>query len=337
MTAPSVDGQRGRAAGHATATVTSVHDSTVETTNGRSDATSTATGSRETAHDLRGLFRAIGSVDITRGSTSVEPRTGCDVPVEVLEGGPVRLSGEPLTVDGYVDGVQASLVLTHREHRPVHLNYTASAAVDRHSRPLAVRERLDLVVGERDLEWARTLDCTVPITVLPDSDPGETQRLAVEGLAGSRERLERALVDELLGRGNSLLLDGSLVARPADPRLVGVVKTTRRRYLPDETMLYDLRAGWRSPAFRIPAGSNAYPADRYSCYVRLFDASARAWDHGLIRIEALDPSVLQPLGVLTMELRQPGRNDDPRGDRHLLPIRRCEELLRARRPAVFDL
>jgi hypothetical protein len=288
-------------------------------------------------HDLRRLFRSIGSFSGEHGATSVQARSQCDMPVEMLEDAPVRVTGSPLDVAGFVDGIQSSLVLTHREHRPVHLNYTAAAAVDVMLRPLGVQERLEMVVGERDLEWARGLDCTVPLTVVADADPAETQRLAVQGLGGSREQLERALVAQLLAQSGFLVLDGSLVARPVDARLVGVVKTTNRRYLPDESLLYGMQAGWRSPAFRIPAGSQAYPSDRFSCYVRLFDATSRAWDFGLVRVEALDSDVLQGLSALCLQQRQGARNNDPRGDRHLRPVRACEELLRARRPAVFSL
>jgi hypothetical protein len=289
-------------------------------------------------HDLRGLFRAIGSFSGTKAATSIEPRSNCDVPVELLEDVPARVGGSALTVSGFVDGIQSSLVVTHRQHRPVHLNYTAAAAVDRNIRPIGIREQLELVVGEDDLDWARSLQSTVPLSVLPAADPAETERLAVMGLGGTRERLERGLVDDLLLEdAGRLVLDGSLVARPADPRLLGVVKTTRRRYLDDESVLWGLRSGWRSPLFRIPAGSQAYPADRYSCYLRLSDAAEAAWDHGLIRLEALDPELLEPLASLCMQERQHARSSDPRGDRHLRPVRMCEELLRARRPAVFSL
>lgn len=301
----------------------------------RDNDPSTTTGTAQ--HDLRTLFRAIGSFSGLKASASAEPRSRCDVPVDLLETRAVRVDGDALEVSGFVDGIQSSLVVTHREHRPVHLNYTAAGAVDRSARPIGMVERLDLVVGERDLEWARSLGSTVPISVLADADPAETERFAVAGLAGAREQLERLLVDQLLTRPGRLVLDGSLLARPNDPRLVGVVKTTRRRYLEDESVLWGLAAGWRSPAFRIPAGSQSYPSDRYSCYLRLFDASNGAWDHGLIRLETLEQDLLGPLAVLCLQERQHVRSGDPRGDRHLRPVRLCEEILRARRPAVFTL
>lgn len=289
-------------------------------------------------HDLRGLIRAIGKFSGSKAATSLEPRSTSDVPVELIEKASRSITGEPLPVTGFVDGIQSSLVLTHRDHRPVHLNYTAAASIDRAARPVAIREQLELVVGARDQEWASSLRTTVPIVVLPEVDPAETERLAVASLAGNREQLERKLVDQLLGeQGGCLVLDGSLVARPADVRLTGVVKTTQRRYLDDESVLWNLPAGWRSPIFRIPAGSQAYPADRYSCYVRLYDASNAAWNHALIRLETLDKELIDPLAALCMQVRQHTRSTDPRGDRHLQPIHLCEELLRARRPAIFRI
>jgi hypothetical protein len=289
------------------------------------------------AHDLRNLFRAIGSFTGAKGATSAEPRTKCETPVELLESTAKLVTGDPLEVTGFVDGVQSSLVVTHREHRPVHLNYTGAAAVNRAAKPVGMIERLELLVGERDLDWARSLGTTVPLVVLPDAEPAETERLAVAGLGGTREQLERQLVDELLKGEGRLVLDGSLVARPMDNRLFGVIKTTRKKYLEDESVLWRLPAGWRSPIFRIPSGTQSYAADRYSCYLRLVDASYGAWDYGLVRLEALDPADLESLASLCMQERQNTRSKDPRGDRHLRPVRLCEDFLRARRPSVFSL
>jgi hypothetical protein len=131
------------------------------------------------------------------------------------------------------------------------------------------------------------------------------------------------------------VVDGSLVARPIRDRVVGVVKTTNRRYLPDESVLWGLPAGWRSPRFKIPEGSQNVGAPRYSCYLRLHDASRQAWNFGLIRLETFDLDLLEPLCALALEERQPAGSLDRRYDRHLAGVRAVEDLLRARRPSIF--
>ena len=293
---------------------------------------------RET-HDLRSLFQAVGRFTGQRGpmtTPAVRPET--DRPVELLDGKPTKILEDPLAVSAFVDGVQASLVLTYREHRPIYLNFSGAAAVSEDLTAIAIQERLQLVASIDDQEWANSLSSTVPTMFLPSSSPDEVERLAVASLAGDRESLERSLIDELVVKSHlPLVLDGSLVGRAVDNRLTGVVKTTNRRYLPDETVLYGLKAGWRSPRFRIPAGSHGVEADRFSCYLRLFDASLNAWNFGLIRLETFDIAMLDPLAALCLTQRQNPRSGDARGDRHLRTVRACETLLRARRPAVYDL
>jgi len=270
--------------------------------------------------------------------TTPEVRLENDKPVELLDNKVAQIVADPLAVAAFVDGVQASLVLTYREHRPVYLNFTGAAAVTSDLTPVAVQERLQVVASSADQKWATSLNTSVPATFLPVDAPAEVERLAVASLAGDREHLERALIDNLVVQSDlPLVLDGSLVGRPLDDRLTGVVKTTKRRYLPDETVLYGLEAGWRSPRFRIPAGSQGVDAERYSCYLRLFDASLNAWNFGLIRLETYDEALLEPLASLCLSQRQHPRSGDARGDRHLRAVRACENLLRARRPAVYDL
>lgn len=291
------------------------------------------------SHDLRALFQAVGRFTGQRGPmTTPEVRLENDKPVELLDNKVAQIVADPLAVAAFVDGVQASLVLTYREHRPVYLNFTGAAAVTSDLTPVAVQERLQVVASSADQKWATSLNTSVPATFLPVDAPAEVERLAVASLAGDREHLERALIDNLVVQSDlPLVLDGSLVGRPLDDRLTGVVKTTKRRYLPDETVLYGLEAGWRSPRFRIPAGSQGVDAERYSCYLRLFDASLNAWNFGLIRLETYDEALLEPLASLCLSQRQHPRSGDARGDRHLRAVRACENLLRARRPAVYDL
>lgn len=89
--------------------------------------------------------------------------------------------------------------------------------------------------------------------------------------------------------------------------------------------------------FRIPRGAaGGSVVDRFSCYVRLHDATHQGWNFGLIRIEAFDPDRLMALGVLAMVERQGPNSGDGRWDRHLLSVAMTEKVLRSRRPMVFD-
>ena len=148
----------------------------------------------------------------------------------------------------------------------------------------------------------------------------------------NRERCEKAVVARL-GGGLPLVLDGDLRSRGSAEGLVSVAKTLRTRYLPDESVLVRLPHRWRSPVFRISDGASA---DRYSCYLRMLDASDQSWSFGLVRLEAFDPELLDPLAALCLSQRQGSRSGDRRFDVHLAPVRACEELLRARRPAAFS-
>ncbi len=91
-----------------------------------------------------------------------------------------------------------------------------------------------------------------------------------------------------------------------------------------------------SPRFLMPAGSQGVTVPRYSCYVRLHDASRMAWNFGLVRLEAFKPELLDPLCALALLERQPAGSHDRRFDRHLSGVRAVEDLLRARRPTVFS-
>jgi hypothetical protein len=89
--------------------------------------------------------------------------------------------------------------------------------------------------------------------------------------------------------------------------------------------------------FRIPAGNvGGSVVDRFSCYVRLHDATAHGWNFGLIRLEAFDPDRLMALGALALSERQGPRSGDGRWDRHLASVAITEKVLRSRRPSVFD-
>lgn len=290
-------------------------------------------------YDLRRFFRSVGRFSGERALTSTPPeREEPDAPAELLDASIRRITADPLPVAAFVDGVQAALLVTHRAHRPVFLNYVAAGAVGPGARCIGLRERLTVVCSTLDREWVDSLDSSIPVEELPVELPPEVERAAIQVLGGDRELLERSLVEALCEQETGVLaLDGSLVGRPFDEDLVGIVKSTRKKYLSDESCLFGLPAGFRSPRFKIPAGTAGSGHDRYSCYVRMFDASSKAWNFGLIRLETFHPDLLDGLAARCLAERQSPAGGDARWDRHLASVRAVEEFLRARRPAVFSM
>lgn len=298
------------------------------------------TAARPEPHDLRAFFRAVGHFSGARALTSTPAeRSEPAVPAELLDPAPVKVAASPLDVDAYVDGIQAALVVTHRSHRPVYLNYAAAGAIGGNARHVALAEDLWVTCSTADREWVDDLRSTVPAEDLDAEAPPEVERLAMESLAGQRARLERRVVSDLTGSGaGTIVLDGALTGRESDRRLLGVVKSTNRKYLADESCLFGLRSGWRSPRFIIPAGTAGSGVGRYSCYLRLHDASRHQWNFALIRLECFeDPDLLDPLAARCLAERQPPTSGDARWDRHIHSVRATEDFLRARRPPVFSL
>lgn len=289
------------------------------------------------SHDLREFFRAVGHFSGQRALLSTpaereEPKT----PAELLEDDVVEVSGAPLPIAAFVDGIQASLNVTYRSHRPVFLNYVAAGAVGAGARFLGMREKLTVLCSSLDTEWVQSLQQTIPIEELAATSPLDVERGALATLAGDRESHERHLVEDLISQNvGTLCLDGSLLGRPPLNSLVGVVKSTNKKYLADESMLFRLPQGWRSPIFKIAENTAGVAPDRYSCYLRLTSAEGRAWNFGLIRLEAYTPDLLMPLAARALRERQGVASGDPRFDRHLSSIKACEDALRARRPPVF--
>lgn len=287
-------------------------------------------------HDLREFFRAVGRFRGQRAlGAAPEERPTTDVPVELLDDRPAPVRTDPLEVAAFVDGIQASLIVTHRAHRPVYLFYVAAGALGPGARPVGLDERLSIVCAHADRDWVDALGSTIPVVELAAEEPPDIERAAYALLDSTRDGLERQLVSRLLhDDAGTLVVDGSLIGRPPDRRLVGVVKSTKRQYLADEGVLFGLPEGWRSPRFRIPA-SGAQNSDRFSCYLRLHDASHDRWNYALIRLEAFDAALLDALAARCLLERQGAGSGDPRWERHLASVHATEEFLRARRPPVF--
>jgi len=289
-------------------------------------------------YDLRSLFKAIGRFGAQR-ALDVAPteRQKADAPVEMIDEAPSEITAEALEVEGFVDGIQATLCVTHREQRPIYLCYVGAAAVGSGARVVGMREQLRLICADADADFVRGISAGVPIEQLIDQTPPELERDAHRLVGSSRDNLERSLVDDLLSQGcGNLVLDGSLIGRPRDRRLVGVVKTTNRQWLENESVLWSLPVGWRSPRFKIGSALGE-GAERYSCYVQMTDKTSGAWNLGLIRLESFDPEILDALAARCLLERQGSRSGDLRWDRHMASVRAVEEFLRSRRPSVFSL
>jgi hypothetical protein len=312
----------------------------VERAADRDNGTMVAMSSSSTpvVHDLRALLRSVGGMPSGGAALLSNPgeRPAVDRPVELLDDAPVEVATEPLAVLAFVDGVQSAQVLAWHGHRPVFLTFVAAAAVGARLAVVALDERLEIFCAELDAEWARSVAGTVPVRPLKASVPGEVESEAFTTLGALREETERSVVAEARScadRG-AVVLDGTLVGRPHDHRLFGVVKSTDRRYLADESVLWGLRPGWRSPRFVIPAGMGAGVA-RYSCYLRLFSATNRPWNFSLIRLEAFNPDALDALAARCLLERQGPGAADARWERHLGGVRQVEDYLRSRRPPLF--
>lgn len=290
------------------------------------------------AIDLRPFLRAMGGAP-TRGSLDVPEREEPETPVELLDAAPAKVTAAPLSEAVFVDGIQSTSVLTYRTHRPVTLVAAAAGGVDQLMNPRHVIEHMEVLCAREDHDWVLEQGCPVPVRVITESaEPTEVERTTAAELKNARDGLEVLVAAELLDELDDpvkVLVDGHLAGRPADPRLGGVVKTTDSKLLSDESVLWGLPEGWRSPRFVMPANHGGPSAQRYSCYVRLRAAETKPWGFGLVRVEAYDPEQLDEIAATALAFRQPIGTHDARGDRHLAPVALVEKWLRSSRPGYL--
>ena len=293
---------------------------------------------QQPTYDLFALLRRTGRARSDASLSFPEERTESTSGVELLEDEPAPVQAPPAPVWAFLDGIQNQILLTYRQHRPVVLAFAAAGAAGSSGTLVGLSERIALVCAAAETEWVEKVNTTppLPLTPVPDGPPPEVSRAVLEQVGHMRAACEVDLRTKLLAEApltHLLVLDGSLLGSQPDNRLAAVAKTVRTRYLKDESALWGLRPGWRSPIFKLPA-SGQTPA-RYSCYVRLHSAEYGEWSFGLIRIEAFYPEALDGLAARTLTERQSSGSGDPRWDRHLTSVATCERLLRARRPMVF--
>lgn len=296
----------------------------------------------EGGFDLRSVLRATGGAAWSTGASPAEARSDARVPVEVLDDGPARIGEGRLEVAGFADGVQAIRCVAWRARRPINLAYCAAGAMLDRRTVVAVNERLFLTASTADHDWVRDLPGGLPVLWVTTDAPPEVAGALHDAVASLRAHLEDTLVEDLVARGAAtadvpLVVDGDLRSHARHRHgaaVVGIVKTHRTRWLPDESLLWSLRKGWRSQRFRIPAGAGV-GIDRYSCYVRLHGGSDRPWNFGLIRLEATDVDQLDALAATAYANRQGPGAPDGRWDRQLGPVRAVEEYLATRRPVAL--
>lgn len=289
-------------------------------------------------YDLRALFRAAGSGLGDRAlGQSPEARRDARAEVEMLDESSEPVSAAPIEVSGFIDGIQSARVITYRSHRPVYIAYAAAGAVSPARELLQVEEMLTVIASEEDEEWIASASSGIPLLPLNEPSPDLMAAEASRALADARDLLEIICVRNASKGGIPLVVDGSIAGRPTDEVLLGVVKTSGTRYLADEKVLFGLPKGWRSPRFSLREGFQGCPVKRYSCYVRLLDASSHHWNFSLVRLETFDPDLLDGLAALALSETQSPLSGDRRFDRHLAGVRMVEDTLRARRPDIFNL
>jgi hypothetical protein len=162
---------------------------------------------------------------------------------------------------------------------------------------------------------------------VPDDDPASL----VRSFHDAMRRAEAELAEDLAGSGYFVVADGPLYDYTASDKM-GYVKSHRRSYLPDGTIVGLLPKAHRTPLFTIGEGRFR----RYSWYLRLSDrADGHSWV-GVVRCEAsaaLDrESVVRIADRSAAVLPRVGSEPhiEPRAPQNLVPIAALERDLRHR-------
>lgn len=269
------------------------------------------------------LSPAEGSVDVAVEDRPWEPIPGVDdgVPLVAFVDGVRRVDARLLLDDlsGPVPGICGS--------------FAAGAVVwDRRARvsKITVRtvERLAILADGHapDLPALPGWLSYQPSSVA-DDDPASLIRAFHDAM----RRAEARIAEELADAGQFVVADGPLYEYTRNDKM-GYVKSHRRSYLDDATIVGLLPAAHRTPLFTI--GEGRYR--RYSWYVRLVD---RGDDHtwaGIVRCEA--SGALDRGAVVTIADRAAAvlpmvgseAHLDPRAPQNLVPIAALERDLRHR-------
>ncbi|HLA66454.1 MAG TPA: hypothetical protein VJP05_03075 [Acidimicrobiia bacterium] len=269
------------------------------------------------------LSPAEGSVDVDVEDRPWEPIAGIDdgIPLVAFVDGVRRIDARLLLDDpsGPVPGICGS--------------FAAGAVVwDRRARrseiTVRVIERM-AVLGDGHAPELPPLPAWLSYVTasVPDDDPASL----IRAFHDSMRRAEAMIAEELADAGQFVVADGPLYEYTRNDKM-GYVKSHRRSYLPDATIVGLLPASHRTPLFTIGEGRFR----RYSWYVRLTD---RGDDHswaGIVRCEAsgaLDRASVVAIAdrsaaILPMVGSEP--HIDPRAPQNLVPIAALERDLRHR-------
>lgn len=168
-------------------------------------------------------------------------------------------------------------------------------------------------------------------------EPESSQRGGRDGVLDAirkrRSELERALAESQIDRDSLVVLDGRLSFDPARATpVVGFAKTIHRFYLPEAQLglVFRLRAGERTPVFRITYGETA----RYSWFLRL--PNTRPIHHalaGVVRLETPEIGADAAVGLANLTAYHlpafaSRPEHDPRAPQNLLPVGGLERRLR---------
>jgi hypothetical protein len=169
-------------------------------------------------------------------------------------------------------------------------------------------------------------------------DPAQALSAAVQKDMGEAELLVAASARDGHGTGHDLLVvDGPLRGRQHLPRALGFVKTHGRRYLPAEVggVVAELRAGQRTPVFRMGSSGSESMIARYSWYLRLPCGPGAPWA-GVARVECsaelpvAQAVVLADTSQVTLPRFASTEYKDSRAPQNLYPIAGLERALRHR-------
>lgn len=238
---------------------------------------------------------------------------------------------------GFLDGVQARALLGRpTAHRDVNLVWTGAGTVLGHTL-LDYQPRLAIVCSELDENEVRTRAPQVPVVALPESTPWGLAMATDGWIDQARRHVETLAVAAAPAvPGKVLVVDGSLPRSSDREDLVGVVKTLETDWLPDPALL-PAKAGWRSPALRLPS-SRTNERNVLTAYVRLHTATAQhSYEYGLVRIEVYEDSTvgLDEAAAMVHTLRGRQSSGDPRWTVQLDPMYAAEAQLKAQIPHVI--
>lgn len=290
--------------------------------------------------DLRAMCAAIRPLLLDRSVTAAPPR----LRVEPLSGRGGPLTVAPLPVTGYIDGVQATRLLTVRAgDRPVYLVGVAAGLMDPEVRRVRLgRWRIALVCSYLDEAWAHALPAPpCEVVSLEQKHPDGLDLEVGRWVDAARRSVEQQVVAESVVEeqpGRWTVVDGSLAGvvttrATSAPRLIGVVKSCGRQYLNDEHLtVHPLREGEVSAPFLLP-GERRGQLDRASCYLCQRDRAHRPWTFGLVRVEVpAEHAAALPAAAATVLAGRQASGGDARWDRQQAWVARLEDALHSSLP-----